>query len=87
MMVDWYKFLANTEVPWRQWTKARWTYNLVDYGLWLIGVALATNVAYLTYTIAPVYDIFVGLIQLIGIAALAAILQSYNDNRLVPKGV
>ena len=86
-MVDWYKFLANTEVPWRQWTRARWTYNLVDYGLWIVGISLAVNVAFLTYTVAPVYNIFVALIQLIGIAVLAAILQSYNDSRLVPKGV
>ena len=60
---------------------------MVDYGLWIAGVTLAINVAYLTYTVAPIYDIFIGLIQLVGVAALAAGLQSYNDNKLVPKGV
>ena len=84
---EWYKFLANTEVPVKEWSTARWTYNLIDYGLWIVGIALATNVVYLTYTVAPVYNIFLGLIQLVGIAALAAGLQSYNDNKLVPKGV
>ena len=31
--MDWYKILANTSIPVKQWSKARWTYNLVDYGL------------------------------------------------------
>jgi len=85
--MDWYKTLANTDIPVNQWTKARWTYNLVDYGLWALAFYICYNVAYLTYTTGPVYNIFVGLVQLVGIAALGAILQSYNDNKLVPKGV
>ena len=85
--MDWYKILANTDIPVKEWSRARWTYNLIDYGLWALAIYICYNVAYLTYTVAPVYNIFVGLVQLVGIAALGAILQSYNDNKLVPKGV
>ena len=85
--MQWYKFLANTEIPVKQWSRARWTYNIIDGGLWIVGITMAMNVIYLTYSVAPVYRIFVQLIQLIGVAALAAILQSYNDNKLVPRGV
>ena len=85
--MNWYKILANTEIPVKEWSRARWTYNLIDYGLWVVAIYVCYNVAVLTYTVAPVYNIFVGLVQLVGIAALGAILQSYNDNKLVPQGV
>tara|TARA_B100001013_G_C24303907_1_gene321912 strand:- start:178 stop:435 length:258 start_codon:yes stop_codon:yes gene_type:complete len=84
--MEWYKFLANTEVPWRQWTRARWAYNLVDYSLWIVGIGIATQTVYLTYITAPTFNILQMLILLVGVATAAVFFQKYNDNVLVPKG-
>jgi hypothetical protein len=85
--MEWYKFLANTDVPWRQWTKTRWIYNAIDYFLWILGTFVALNTIYWVYSYAPTFQIMQGLVFMIFIVAAAIMLQMYNDKQLVPSGV
>lgn len=84
---NWYKFLANTEVPVKQWQTIRWVYNFIDYSLWILGITVASNTIYWTYSYAPTYLIVQGLIFLILLVAVAVLLQQYNDKKLVPAGI
>ena len=84
---NWYKFLANTEVPVKEWSTVRWIYNVVDYLLWVIGITVASNTIYWVYIYAPTFQIMQGLVALILITAAAVTLQMYNDKKLVPEGL